>query len=342
MKNKIINEEIQTIDEQLDISLRPKKFEDFIGQKQIIENLKIYIKAALNRGEPLDHTLLYGPPGLGKTTLANIIANELGVNIKSTSGPVIEKAGDLAAILTNLQKGEVLFIDEIHRLNKVIEEILYPAIEDFRLDIIIGQGPAARTIKLNIPEFTLIGATTRIGLISAPLRSRFGIISRLDFYNLVDMKKIVLRAAKILNIAINEKGAEIIAKSSRGTPRISNRLIKRIRDFAEVKGEGIITEKIAKDALNMLEIDEYGLDQMDRKLLEIIINKYNGGPVGLSTLAVSLNEEKETIEEVYEPYLIQIGFLKRTTRGREATESAYKHIGISYNKKNVNNDLFSF
>lgn len=341
-KNEIINAKPELIDEQLDSSLRPKHFEDFIGQKQSIDNFKVYIQAALKRGSTLDHTLIYGPPGLGKTTLANIIANEMEVSIKSTSGPVIEKTGDLAAILTNLQKGEILFIDEIHRLNKIIEEILYPAMEDFRLDIIIGQGPSARTIKLNIPEFTLIGATTRIGAISSPLRSRFGIITRLDFYNEKDMERIVKRASKILNIPINENAIEIVARASRGTPRISNRLIKRIRDFAEVEGEGVITREIAIKSLKLLDIDEYGLDAMDRKLLEIIIKKYDGGPVGLSTLAVSIQEEKDTIEEVYEPFLIQLGFLKRTTRGREATPLAYQHLNYDFSERkgNIQPDLF--
>lgn len=338
MKNEIINKEEQPIDNQLDLTLRPKYFKDFIGQNQIIDNIKVSVQASLMRDDPLHHTLLYGPPGLGKTTLANIIANELGVTIKTTSGPVIEKAGDLAAILTNLQNHEVLFIDEIHRLNKTIEEILYPAMEDYRLDIIIGQGPSARTIKLNIPPFTLIGATTRVGAISSPLRTRFIITSHFDYYNKSDMVQIVRRASKILNIPVeNDGAAEIIANASRYTPRISNRLIKRIRDFAEVNGEGIITKEIAENSLKLLNIDKLGLEAMDRKLLEIIIDKYNGGPVGLSTLAVSLGEEKDTVEEVYEPYLIQLGLLKRTTRGREVTHQAYK----MFNKKpNVSNALF--
>jgi holliday junction DNA helicase RuvB len=335
MKNEIINTEHQSIDSQLDLTLRPKFFKDFIGQKQIIDNIKVSVKASLMRKEALHHTLLYGPPGLGKTTLANIIANELNVNIKTTTGPVIEKAGDLAAILTNLQHNEVLFIDEIHRLNKVIEEILYPAMEDYRLDIIIGQGPSARTIKLDIKPFTLIGATTRIGAISSPMRSRFIITSHFDYYDKADMIYIVKRASKILNIPVEDDGAaEVIANASRFTPRISNRLIKRIRDFAEVNGEGIITKVIAENSLKLLNIDQCGLDSMDRKLLNIIINKYDGGPVGVSTLAVSIGEEKETIEEVYEPYLIQLGLLKRTTRGREATHSAYKLLGIKPVEKN--------
>jgi len=292
------------------------------------DNLAIAIEAAKARGEVLDHILLYGPPGLGKTTLAYIIARELGVGIKATSGPAIERQGDLAAILTNLQKHEVLFIDEIHRLNPAIEEILYPAMEDYQIDLIIGQGPSARTIKLDIPRFTLIGATTRSGLLTSPLRDRFGIITRLDFYRPEELRMILLRSAKILNVHLDDSGADEIACRSRGTPRIANRLLRRVRDYAEVKADSIITREVAKMALSMLEIDERGFDTMDRKLLLTIIEKFSGGPVGIETIAAAINEDKDTIEDVYEPFLIQEGFLNRTPRGRLATLNAYKHFGI--------------
>jgi Holliday junction DNA helicase RuvB len=311
-----------------ELSVRPRTFEEFIGQEKIKENLKIFIQAAKQRNEPLDHVLFCGPPGLGKTTLAHIIAAELGVEIKVTSGPVLERPGDLAAILTNLGHRDILFIDEIHRLPRTAEEILYPAMEDYQLDIIIGQGPNARTLKLNLPKFTLIGATTRTGLLTSPLRDRFGVINRLDFYTPEDLKKILLRSARILNLEIKEDAAREIAVRSRGTPRVANRLLRRIRDFAQVKSNGVIEIKITKDALRAMDVDEMGFDDMDRKLMLTIMEKYNGGPVGIETLAASIREEKETIEDVYEPYLLQEGFIERTSRGRVATKLAYEHFGI--------------
>jgi Holliday junction DNA helicase RuvB len=311
-----------------ELSVRPRTFEEFIGQDKIKENLKIFIQAAKQRKEPLDHVLFCGPPGLGKTTLAHIIAAELGVEIKVTSGPVLERPGDLAAILTNLGDKDILFIDEIHRLPRTAEEILYPAMEDYQLDIIIGQGPSARTLKLTLPRFTLIGATTRTGLLTSPLRDRFGVLSRLDFYNPEDLKKILLRSARILNLEIREDAAAEIAMRSRGTPRVANRLLRRIRDFAQVKGDGIIEIKITKEALKAMDVDEMGFDEMDRRLLLTIMEKYNGGPVGIETLAASIREERETIEDVYEPYLLQEGFIERTSRGRVATRLAYEHFGI--------------
>ena len=317
-------------EEKLENSLRPKTLSEYIGQTKVKENMKVYIEAAKKRGEPLDHVLLYGPPGLGKTTLSNIIATEMNSNIRITSGPAIEKPGDLAALLTNLAENDVLFIDEIHRLNKSVEEILYPALEDFSLDIIIGKGPSARSIRLDLPKFTLIGATTRAGALSTPLRDRFGIVSRLELYTPEELEIIVRRSAHILDISIDEQGAMEIARRSRGTPRIANRLLKRVRDYASVLGDGDINLRIAKIALNKLEIDELGLDQIDRKLLETIIIKYAGRPVGLDNLAATIGEETETIEDVYEPYLMQIGFLARTPRGRMATPNAYKHLGIDY------------
>ncbi|MDI6786242.1 MAG: Holliday junction branch migration DNA helicase RuvB [bacterium] len=324
-------EEIQSsflLDKEKDFEkkLRPLQFKEFIGQEKITKNLQIYIQATKERNEPLDHALFYGPPGLGKTTLANIIAHELNVSIKSISAPVIEKSGDLAAILTNLTPLDVLFIDEIHRLNRNVEEILYQAMEDFKIDIMIGKGPSARTIKLDLPKFTLIGATTRAGMLTSPLRDRFGIIDRLNFYNQEEMKKIVERSSNILNIEITKEGICNIAKRSRGTPRITNRLLKRIRDFAQIEGNGIIDQKLSIAGLNKLEIDEMGLDSMDRKILETIIDKFKGGPVGINTITTSLYEEVETIEDMYEPYLVQIGFIDRTSRGRVATSSAYKHL----------------
>lgn len=309
-------------------SLRPQKFEDFIGQENVKTNLKIFIQAAKKRNENLDHVLLYGPPGLGKTSLAYLIARELGVGIKPTSGPVIEKAGDLSAILTSLQDKEILFIDEIHRLHPSLEEILYSAMEDFSLDVIIGQGPGARSHKLKIKRFTLVGATTRAGKITAPLRSRFGIVHRLDYYQEEDLKKIILRSARILGVKIEDTGAEEIAKRARGTPRIANRLLRRVRDFAEVKGDGRIDAKIARQALDQMEVDALGLDDVDRKILLTIMENFGGGPVGINTIAAAIDEEKETIECIYEPYLMRLGFLERTLRGRRVTPKAYKHLGF--------------
>ncbi len=316
-------------EQQFELSLRPTRLAEYIGQKRVTDNLRIFIKAALGRREALDHVLLTGPPGLGKTTLANIVANEMQAELRSTAGPVIEKSGDLAALLTNLQEGDVLFIDEIHRLNPAIEEVLYPAMEDYHLDIMIGQGTAARSIKLELPKFTLVGATTRAGLITAPLRGRFGIVFHLDFYPHEDLEIIVRRSADILGVEIDEGGAREIARRARGTPRIANRLLRRVRDYAEVDYDGRITQEIAEDALNRMEVDTYGLDEVDRKLLLTIIEKFSGGPVGLGTISASINEEKDSIEEIIEPYLIQIGFLNRTPRGRMVTRLAYEHFGMS-------------
>lgn len=319
-------------DSALDVALRPKSLEDYVGQGNVKANLNIAINAAKKRGEPIEHVLFYGAPGLGKTTLAHILANELGANIKITSGPAIEKSGDLAAILTNLNEGDILFIDEIHRLNKVIEEILYPAMEDYALDIIIGKGPSARTLRLNLPRFTIIGATTKMSLLSAPLRDRFGMVFHLNFYEHNDIEKIINRNAKILNIEIENNATEEIAKRSRRTPRVANRLLKRVRDYCEVKDDGVVKLGTCQNAFNMLEIDELGLDWVDRKILETIIDKYKGGPVGLNTISASIGEDMATVEDVYEPYLMQLGFLDRSSRGRIVTDIAYKHLGKKTHK----------
>ena len=334
-----MNEEVRLVgggDREEDMwqySLRPKYFNEYIGQREAKDNLNIYIQATKQRGEALDHVLLYGPPGLGKTTLAGIIANELGVNFRITSGPAIEKAGDLAAILTNLDEHDVLFIDEIHRLSRSVEEVLYSAMEDYALDIIIGKGPSARSVRIDLPKFTLVGATTRAGALAAPLRDRFGIVSRLEYYKQEELEFIVTRAADILNIGIEEAGASEIARRSRGTPRIANRLLKRVRDFAQVVGNGVITADIADEALKRLHVDRMGLDRIDRRVLKCIIENYDGGPVGIETIAAAVSEERDTIEDVYEPYLMQLGFLGRTPRGRVATKLAYDHLGISQTGK---------
>ena len=333
-ENRMSAPEYTPADEEIENSLRPKQLTDYVGQEKAKENLSIYIKAAKHRGEPLDHVLFYGPPGLGKTTLAGIVANEMGVNIRVTSGPAIEKQGDLVAILSNLEQGDVLFIDEIHRLNRTVEEILYPAMEDGKIDIIICKGPSARSYQLSLPKFTLIGATTRAGQLSAPLRDRFGVILRLEMYTPEELSQIVKRSSKILNIPVDDEGAYQIASRSRGTPRIANRLLKRSRDFAEVKYEGVITAEAAASALNSMEIDELGLDSIDRRLLTTMIKNYNGGPVGLETISAAIGEESVTIEDVYEPYLMQIGFLARTPRGRIVTPAGYKHLGFENNTDN--------
>ena len=328
-------------EKKFDYALRPKNLDEFIGQEKLKENLKICIEAAKKRKDSLEPCLFCGPPGLGKTTIASIIAYEMGVSIKSTSGPVLEKSGDLAAILTNLSEGDIFFIDEIHRMNRVVEEVLYPVIEDYKLDIIIGQGPSARTIKLDLPRFTLIGSTTRAGLLTSPLRSRFGIINYLDFYNEKELALIIKRSANLINIYLSDDGAREIAKRSRGTPRIANRLLRRVRDYAQVRADGKITQSVADKALSMLEVDGVGLDTMDRKILHTIIDKFNGGPVGVETIAIAINEEVDTITDVYESFLMQIGFLSRTSRGRVATKLAYRYFNLSPPDKVSQEELFS-
>jgi Holliday junction DNA helicase RuvB len=330
MAERIVSPKKKNEEVGLDVSLRPQKLDEYIGQDRVKENLRILIEAAQGRGEALDHVLIYGPPGLGKTTLAHVVANEMGVGIKVTAGPAIERAGDLAAILTNLHQGDVLFIDEVHRLGRVVEEVLYPAMEDFALDIVIGKGPGARSIRLPLPRFTIVGATTRLALMTAPLRARFGAVYRLDFYDEAAMQTIVRRSAGILGVEIDDEGIAEIARRARGTPRVANRLLKRVRDYAEVRADGVVTRNVAQEALVLLEVDPLGLDDIDRRVLRAIIEKFDGGPVGLDTIGAALSEEPDTIMDVVEPYLLQLGFLDRTPRGRVATRRAYEHLGLEY------------
>ncbi len=337
-EERIISSEKQMEETSMEASLRPCRLNDFVGQEKLKMNLRVFIDAARGRKEALDHVLLYGPPGLGKTTLSHIIAAEMEVNIKATSGPVLERPGDLAAVLTNLKDGDVLFVDEIHRLNRTVEELLYPAMEDFQLDIMLGEGPSARVIKLDLPRFTLVGATTRAGLLTSPLRDRFGVVDRLNFYEIKELTRIVIRSAGLLAVKVDEEGAYEIARRSRGTPRIANRLLRRVRDFAEVEGDGVITRAIADRALLQLDVDPLGLDHMDQKLIRTLIEKFDGGPVGISTLSAAIGEEKDTIEDVFEPYLIQHGYLARTPRGRVATRIAYEHFGIPYSRTRTRQD----
>ncbi len=329
MPERIVSRHPQEEDQQWEPTVRPKVWEEYVGQDKVKENLRVFIEAARARREPLDHVLFHGPPGLGKTTLAYLLATELQVGVRATSGPVLERPGDVAAILTNLEDRDVLFVDEIHRMNRVVEEILYPAMEDFQLDLVIGQGPHARTIKLDLPRFTLVGATTRAGLLTAPLRNRFGVVYRLDYYSDEELDRIIVRSAKVLGVEISPEGATELARRSRGTPRVANRILRRVRDFAQVLGDGVITQELAHMALERLEVDERGLDDMDRRILQTLIGKFDGGPVGLETLAIAVGEEKGTIEDIYEPFLIQVGFLARTPRGRTVTRLAFDHFGLT-------------
>jgi len=333
MADRIVSPQNRTEEVGLDVGLRPQRLDEYIGQGRVKENLRILLEAAMARGEALDHVLIYGPPGLGKTTLAHVVANEMGVSIKITAGPAIERAGDLAAILTNLRQGDVLFVDEVHRLGRVVEEVLYPAMEDYALDIVIGKGPGARSIRLKLPRFTIVGATTRLALMTAPLRARFGAVYRLDFYDEAAMLAIVERSAGILGVEIDRGGIAEIARRARGTPRVANRLLKRVRDYAQVRADGIITQPVAQDALELLEVDPLGLDDIDRRVLTTIIDKFDGGPVGLETIGAALSEEPDTIMDVVEPYLLQLGFLDRTPRGRVATRRAYEHLGIAFEER---------